>query len=382
MKLTKLIAAVFILCITISCEKDDTVGFNDNNGAIPTLTTNAPTDIFGTAVVLGGTVTSEGSSTVVSRGVCWSLNANPTLSDRSQSSDGSGLGTFSVSVNGLEANTTYHVRAYASNNYSDVAYGNNITFTTGDIVNFITDIPRNIITTRVDLNATISDAPGVSVSSRGFVIDTAVNPTIDDVSIDGGYGTGEYGGQISNLNPNTTYYARPYARVNGEYVYGVEQSFRTTGYFGPASGYVVFDKGETTEGWRYLEASPQQSNFNNVWGCRDTFISNTYEDVGTGWSNTGQITSNCNASSFAAKTAFNYSYNGYSDWFLPSRLEAIITMRSLSDLNALTNVYHWTSTEVNATNAYYILYSSGSGNITSHSSSKNNTFTYLPIRKY
>lgn len=382
MKAIKQILAIFILFITISCGSDDDSSINDynGNGDIPTLTTNAATNILGTTVTLGGTVTNEGGSSVYTRGVCWSLNANPTISDQSADTDGSGLGSFSLDIEGLEPNTTYHVRAFAFNNNSNPGYGNEIIFTTGDILNFTSEIPRNINTTRVDLNTTIAEAPGVYVSSRGYVLSTTPNPTVDDIYIDGGYGTGEYGGQVTNLNHNTTYYARPFAYANDEYVYGDEQTFKTTGYFGPAGGYVVFDKGETTDGWRYLEASPEQSSFYNVWGCNNIFISNTYEDIGAGLNNTAQIVSNCGDNSFSARTAYYYSYGGYSDWFLPSRLEAIVTMRSLSDLNALENNSHWTSTEVSTSTAYYIYYSSG--DIISNTGSKSNNRSYLPIRRY
>ncbi|WP_431133156.1 hypothetical protein [Psychroserpens mesophilus] len=384
MKTTKQILGLLVLFLIISCGTDgtdDSETFSDTGVVVPpTLSTLSATNITGTTVTLGGNIISEGSSSVNNRGVCWSLNANPTTSNYTRYSDGSGLGTYTVDIDDLEPNTTYHVRAFANNNSNNTVYGNDITFTTGDVVDFDFDIPKNINTTRVDLTAIIESTS--YVSNRGFVFDTSPNPTIDNITVQLGYGVGEYGGQINNLNPNTTYYVRPYANTNFGYIYGNQQTFKTTGYFGPAGGYVVFDKGEYSEGWRYLEASPEQSIFSNEWGCDNTFISNTYEDVGAGFANTNQIMSNCNEASFATRTAYFYSYNGYSDWFLPSRLEAVIVLRSLSDLNALYLSSHWTSTEVSSGTAYRVIYDSSSGDITSYVSEKYYSYGYVPIRSY
>jgi len=43
--------------------------------------------------------------------------------------DGSGTGSFTSSITGLSANTTYHVRAYASSS-DGTGYGSDISFTT------------------------------------------------------------------------------------------------------------------------------------------------------------------------------------------------------------------------------------------------------------
>lgn len=384
MKSINQIFALFAFMFIVSCSSDDSSpSQTGNDNSTPSVSTNMPTEVTGTTAVLGGTVTSDGGGNVETRGVCWSLNSNPTVSDLSQAVGGSGLGSYSITVEDLMPNTTYHVRAFAINsNGGNVAYGSNMTFTTEGLVTFNVDIPRNINTTRFDVDVVISSSSPNNVGERGVVVDTSPNPTIDDIQVNGGHGVGEYGGQVSGFNPNTVYYVRPYvySYIDDEFIYGEEHSFRTTGYFGEAGGYVVFDKGETTEGWRYLEASPEQSSFYNDWGCSGSFMSNTFEDFGKGLDNTNHIVSNCGEASYAAKTALNYSYGGYSDWFLPSRLEAIVTMRSLMDLNALENIYHWTSTEINSNQAY-VIYASGD-DIISSANGKGTSNSYLPIRRY
>ena len=66
-------------------------------------------------------ITSDGNASVTSRGICWGLNSNPTISD-SKTNDGTGDGQFVSSLTGLSAGSTYHVRAYATNSVG-TAYG-------------------------------------------------------------------------------------------------------------------------------------------------------------------------------------------------------------------------------------------------------------------
>ena len=95
---------------------------------LPTVVTNSVTGITAHTAVYGGEVTSDGGAEVTERGICWSTNANPTISN-SHTSAGSGVGAFSVTMGGLSANTTYHVRAYATNE-AGTAYGSDKEFTT------------------------------------------------------------------------------------------------------------------------------------------------------------------------------------------------------------------------------------------------------------
>lgn len=102
---------------SVRCVKD---------AALPTISTATPTSITYTTAVGGGNITSDGGAPVTARGVCWSTTANPTIAD-SKSSAGTGTGTFTSPVTGLNINTTYYVRAYATNN-SGTSYGEQVTF--------------------------------------------------------------------------------------------------------------------------------------------------------------------------------------------------------------------------------------------------------------
>lgn len=94
----------------------------------PTVVTAEVSEITSNSAQCGGEVTNDGGAEVTERGICWSTNGNPTLSD-SHIAVGSGTGSFTYTLTGLTASTTYHVRAYATN-VAGTAYGLDKTFTT------------------------------------------------------------------------------------------------------------------------------------------------------------------------------------------------------------------------------------------------------------
>lgn len=95
---------------------------------LPTVVTIEVSGITANSAVCGGEVTNDGGTEVTERGICWSINTNPTISDNHVSA-GTGTGSFSATISNLQANTTYHVRAYATN-VAGTAYGQELEFTT------------------------------------------------------------------------------------------------------------------------------------------------------------------------------------------------------------------------------------------------------------
>jgi hypothetical protein len=95
----------------------------------PALNTVVITDISSNGAKSGGNVSSDGNSSITARGVVWSINSNPTIALSTKTSDGTGTGSFQSAITGLSLNTTYYVRAYATNN-AGTSYGNEISFKT------------------------------------------------------------------------------------------------------------------------------------------------------------------------------------------------------------------------------------------------------------
>lgn len=122
---------------------------------VPTVITEEVTNITGTTATSGGTITDEGSGTVVERGVCWSKGINPTILD-SKTIEGGGVGTFVSNLTDLEPATTYYVKAYAKNE-AGIGYGMTFSFTTlGQKASAITKMATSLTTNSAVLNATVN----------------------------------------------------------------------------------------------------------------------------------------------------------------------------------------------------------------------------------
>ena len=105
---------------------------------MPEVTTDNVTNITTNSATCGGNVTSDGNGTVTARGVCWSEIQNPNIDNIycEETTDGNGTGSFTSYLTNLKANTTYYVRAYATNEKGTI-YGEEVSFktesTTGSI---------------------------------------------------------------------------------------------------------------------------------------------------------------------------------------------------------------------------------------------------------
>jgi hypothetical protein len=125
-----LILSVFTVIIVASflltgCKK----GSSDaSQTALPSVATAAFTSVTANSVIVGGSVTSEGSSPVTAKGVCWSTSPTPFITENVVTG-GTGTGDFHNTISGLFQGTTYYIRAYATNS-AGTAYGLIMTFTT------------------------------------------------------------------------------------------------------------------------------------------------------------------------------------------------------------------------------------------------------------
>ncbi|HTK20719.1 MAG TPA: hypothetical protein VL442_14435 [Mucilaginibacter sp.] len=117
---------ISVAFLNTSCKKTTTVN------SPPSLTTNdVILDVTSTTAQSGGTITSIGSSVLTENGVCYSsFNTKPTISDIKKTSPLISLSySYTTDLTGLTPNTTYYVRAYATNAYG-TSYGSVVTFTT------------------------------------------------------------------------------------------------------------------------------------------------------------------------------------------------------------------------------------------------------------
>jgi uncharacterized protein (TIGR02145 family) len=207
------------IAIINSCKKDD---------VIPTLTTNAITNITINSFTGGGSITKDGGAAVTARGVCWGTSENPVASG-SHTSDDKGIGSFVSTVTGLTPNTVYHVRAYATNKVG-TAYGEDLSFSTTALVlaTLTTTEASTITLTTAVSGGNISSDGNAAVTAKGICWSTTANPTITDPKTSDGTGAGAFTSTITGLTPGTLYHARAYATNSVGTSYGNDITFTTT----------------------------------------------------------------------------------------------------------------------------------------------------------
>ena len=134
---------------------------------------------------------------------------------------------------------------------------------------------------------------------------------------------------------------------------GVYSKEYKVGNFGPAGGIVFYDKGEYSNGWRYLEVASQDISGKFIYGKNGKL--NTGIKLGTGKDNTAQIIAlNGTSLSYAALACSKYSEGGYTDWYLPSKEELELIYSKLNGNKNLTMVKdgYWSSSQLNSSYAY------------------------------
>ena len=92
----------------------------------PTIITIPVAYITESSALSGGEITSDGGSLVTNRGVCWSTMPNSTIWD-AHTSDSSGMGSYQSTITGLQPETSYYVKAYATNR-AGTAYGQEVVY--------------------------------------------------------------------------------------------------------------------------------------------------------------------------------------------------------------------------------------------------------------
>ena len=204
----------------------NTVSFTTLAPTVATITTTSVTNITQNSAASGGNVTADGGATVTARGVYWSTSQNPTVSN-SHTTNGSGTGSFTSSMTGLTAGTTYYVRAYATNS-AGTAYGNQVSFTTpATLPTVSTTTVTSITSTSATSGGNVTATGGASVTARGVCWSTSQNPTVSNSHTTNGSGTGSFTSSMTGLTAGTTYYVRAYATNSAGTAYGNQVSFTT-----------------------------------------------------------------------------------------------------------------------------------------------------------
>lgn len=135
---------------------------------------------------------------------------------------------------------------------------------------------------------------------------------------------------------------------------------------GPAGGIIFYDKGSYSDGWRYLEAAPASTEwYGKDWENfkeREIITGPDGTAVGTGKRNTEDIIAIQGRGNFsAAQLCAGLAYNGYSDWFLPSKDELDLMYKNLHKrgIGGFSDYSYWSSSGYNSKYAWLQRFSNG-----------------------
>ncbi|HPT22461.1 MAG TPA: fibrobacter succinogenes major paralogous domain-containing protein, partial [Bacteroidales bacterium] len=186
---------------------------------IPTVASISATMITETTATSGGNIISNGGEEITARGVCWSTNQNPTISDNN-TSDGTGIGSFTSLITGLVPGKNYYLRAYATNSVG-TAYGDQITIAAPAILATITTTEASLVTsTTASCGGKITSDGGAEITSKGVCWSKNQNPTLSDSKTTDGTGSNSFTSAITELTPGTIYWIRAYATNSAGTAYG------------------------------------------------------------------------------------------------------------------------------------------------------------------
>jgi PKD repeat protein len=200
-----------------------------NNATLPSVTTGTVTNITATTAYLYGNITDDGKDPDVRGGICFSTSPNPTTASFGMENQ-RGVGSFSrwtypYRLN-LTPNTTYYVRAYATNAIG-LTYGNEEQFTTGIATQptISTDQITEITATTAIVHGTGDGNGNDPFANIGVCYGTSPNPTTTDSTVNS---DSLLYNPLRGLTPNTTYYVRSYASNAAGIVYGNQLQFTTS----------------------------------------------------------------------------------------------------------------------------------------------------------
>jgi uncharacterized protein (TIGR02145 family) len=137
------------------------------------------------------------------------------------------MGKFNATLENLEPNTHYNVRAFAENSVG-IAYGNNVEFVTNMAPPAVTTAAiSDIAAVSATCGGTVTYDGGAPITARGVCWSTEPQPDINDPHTTEVGGQGTFISSLSNLSPANVYYVRAYVRNQSWTVYGDQITFRT-----------------------------------------------------------------------------------------------------------------------------------------------------------
>lgn len=226
LNISKISLVLAVITLSFACTKDKKPTVGITNKIV--ITTNPFVTIGSDSAICSGEITSDGGDNITERGICYSLNENPTLNN-SKVASGSGKGIFTCNLINLQPNTTYYIKAYCLSNQGEI-FGKQENFKTlpGRPAISTNQISNIQIESAVGGGVIISDG-GATITEKGLCISSLNStPVRTDTFISAGQGSTSFSSSISNLKANRNYFVRAYAKNSkGETYAGNTVQFKT-----------------------------------------------------------------------------------------------------------------------------------------------------------
>ena len=273
-----------------------------------------------------------------------------------------GNGSYSVELIKLQPTTTYYFRYEVNACLFTSAVANKVSeFQTlqTNVPGVTTSSVEDVSHTSAAINGQITSDGGSMVTEFGIVYSISHNPTISNTKIKGTTcdSTGLFTCKLSNLQNNSTYYARAYATNERGTAYGNEVSF-TTWKVGEVNGHKYVDLGLSVKWATYNIGAdtPEAPGDYFAWG--ETMPKDYYDWSNYKWceGSKSSLTKYCDNSSCAYSSSYvdkiyvlqlsddAARVNWGGNWRMPLK----------SELDELYNSCTWTSTTQNGTKGYLV----------------------------
>jgi hypothetical protein len=177
-----------------------------------------------------------------------------------------------------------------------------------------------------------------------------------------------------------------YFRASDTGTIGSSDYIPSIGERGLSGGFVFYDKGSYSDGWRYLEVAPTDiligtSDYLHIFGYYRTYPAGspvtvgTLTDIGTGQANTAALvaamgstayisrssSTTTTTADYAARLCDNLVIGDYDDWFLPSKDELGLMYDNLkaNGVGGFSGIFYWSSSEYDADDAWGHVFANG-----------------------
>lgn len=192
-------------------------------GVVKTLDVDS---VNANSAISGGLIEIDGGDgeEILSRGICLGREFNPTAEIPSAMETDS----FSCRITGLLPLTKYYFRAYVKNTVG-IYYGSTDSLVTTSGLPSIG--PLKLLDVRAfdaDMESNVLSEGDASVQVRGICFSKSESVSIANDTIHVGAGSGKFTATLKSLLPNTTYYARSFAKNSYGVVYSDTICFKTT----------------------------------------------------------------------------------------------------------------------------------------------------------